>query len=225
MIPTETVTVARQTPPLLYDAAPDFRARTTMGERTLADYRGRWLVFFSHPGDFTPVCTSEFIALARAADRFRALDCELLALSVDSLLSHVAWLRSIKEDFGVAVTFPIVEDPSMAIARAYGMIHAKAANASTVRAVFVIDPDGIVRSILWYPMTTGRSVDELLRLVAALQASDEHGINTPEGWRPGDEVILPPPLTFSGSEEAPAPASKGWYFQTAPLPIVPGSPE
>ena len=137
------------------------------------------------PEDFTPVCTSEFIALARAADRFRALDCELLALSVDSLLSHVAWLRSIKEDFGVAVTFPIVEDPSMAIARAYGMIHAKAANASTVRAVFVIDPDGIVRSILWYPMTTGRSVDELLRLVAALQASDEHGINTPEGWRPG----------------------------------------
>lgn len=225
MIPIEAASIAAHTPPLLYDPAPDFRARTTMGERSLADYRGRWLVFFSHPGDFTPVCTSEFIAFAGAADRFRAMDCELLALSVDSLLSHIAWLRSIREDFGVEVTFPIIEDPSMAIARAYGMIHAKAANAATVRAVFVIDPDGIVRSILWYPMTTGRSVDELLRLVAALQASDEHGVNTPEGWRPGDEVILPPPLTFDGSKATPSPASKGWFFQTGPLPVTAGVPE
>ncbi len=204
-------------PPLLYDPAPDFSARTTMGERRLSDYRGRWLVFFSHPGDFTPVCTSEFIALARAMPRFQALDCELLALSVDSLLSHLAWVRSIREDFGVEVGFPIVEDPSMAIARAYGMIHARAANAAAVRAVFVIDPDGIVRAITWYPLTTGRCVEELLRLVEALQTSDRHGVNTPEGWRPGDPVILPPPLTFGG-EAVPDDSQGGWYFRTGPLP-------
>lgn len=212
------------TPPRLYDAAPDFRARTTMGDRSLADYRGRWLLFFSHPGDFTPVCTSEFIALARASEQFQSLDCELLGLSVDSLLSHIAWLRCIKEDFGVEVTFPIVEDPSMEIAKAYGMIHAKAPNASTVRAVFVIDPDGIVQAILWYPMTTGRNVDELLRLVAALRASDEHGVNTPEGWRPGEDVILPPRLTFGENDGAADAPSKGWYFQTGPLGVTNGSP-
>ncbi len=203
-------------PPLLYDLAPSFRARTTMGERSLDDYRGSWLLFFSHPGDFTPVCTSEFIALAKAADRFRAMNCELLALSVDSLLSHLAWLRSIRDDFGIEVSFPIVEDPSMAVARAYGMIHARATSASTVRAVFVIDPEGVVRSILWYPLTIGRSVDELLRLVAALQASDEHGVSTPEGWRPGDDVVLPLPLTFDGSQVSDE-DSTGWYFRTAPL--------
>lgn len=208
-------------PPLLYDPAPAFRARTTMGERTLADYRGRWLLFFSHPGDFTPVCTSEFIALARAKDRFAALGCDLLALSVDSLLSHLAWLRGIREDFGVEVGFPIIEDPSMAIARAYGMVQPRAASAATVRAVFVIDPDGVVRAILWYPLTTGRNVEELLRLVAALQTSDEHGVNTPEGWRPGDDVVTPPSLTFDGATPADT-ADKGWYFRTGPLPATSG---
>ena len=214
---TEALGPALRGPPLLYDPAPEFRARTTMGERSLADYRGRCLLFFSHPGDFTPVCTSEFIALARAAPRFRAMDCDLLALSVDSLLSHLAWLRSIREDFGVEVGFPIVEDPSMAIARAYGMIHARAANAAAVRAVFVIDPDGVVRAITWYPLTTGRCVEELLRLVEALQVSDRHGVNTPEGWRPGDEVILPPTLTFGG-EAMPDDRDGGWYYRTGPLP-------
>ncbi len=209
--------VAEGRPPLLHDPAPPFRARTTMGELTLESYRGRWLLFFSHPGDFTPVCTSEFIALSRASGRFRALNCELLALSVDSLLSHLAWLRSIREDFGAAVDFPIVEDPSMAIARAYGMVHARAANAATVRAVFIIDPDGVVRSILWYPLTTGRSVEELLRLVAALQTSEDHGVSTPEGWHPGDDVIVPPRLTFSGAETPATDTAAGWYFRKAPL--------
>ncbi len=221
--PADATTLLDDRPaPLLYDVAPNFRARTTMGERSIEDYRGRWLLFFSHPGDFTPVCTSEFIALAKAADQFRALNCELLALSVDSLLSHLAWLRSIRDDFGVEVSFPIVEDPSMAVARAYGMIHARATNASTVRAVFVIDPDGVVRSILWYPLTTGRSVDELLRLVAALQASDEHGVSTPEGWQPGNDVVAPPPLTFDGSQLGKEHVSKGWYFRTSPLPATSG---
>ncbi|HWL81790.1 MAG TPA: peroxiredoxin [Roseomonas sp.] len=204
-------------PPLLHDPAPDFRARTTLGERGLSDYRGRWLLLFSHPADFTPVCTSEFIAFSRAADRFEALGCALLALSVDSLFSHLAWIRSIHAQFGVKVPFPVIEDPSMAIARAYGMIAPQAPNAAMVRAAFVIDPDGIIRAISWYPMTTGRNVEELLRLVAALRTSDAHDVSTPEGWQPGDDVILPPDLT---PEAAFATAEQGgdWYYRTGPLP-------
>src|SRR4051812_17422070 len=155
-------------PPLLHDPAPNFQARTTMGDRSLADYRGRWLLLFSHPADFTPVCTSEFIAFSRAADRFEELGCGLLALSIDSLFSHFAWIRSIHAQFGVKVPFPIVEDPSMAVARAYGMIAPNAPYASKLRAAYVIDPEGIIRAISWYPMTTGRNIEELLRLIAAL---------------------------------------------------------
>lgn len=204
-------------PPLLHDQAPDFEARTTMGDRSLSDYRGRWLLLFSHPADFTPVCTSEFIAFSRAADRFEQLGCALLALSVDSLFSHFAWIRSIHAQFGVKVPFPIIEDPSMAIARAYGMIAPRAPDASMVRAAFVIDPEGVVRAISWYPMTTGRNVEELLRLVTALQTTDAHGVSTPEGWRPGDEVILPPALT---ADAAFAEHEQGadWYYRTGPLP-------
>lgn len=207
----------RTGPPLLHDPAPEFRARTTMGERALSGYRGKWLLLFSHPADFTPVCTSEFVAFARAADRFRALDCELLALSVDSLFSHLAWVRSIREQFGVEIPFPIVEDPSMAIARAYGMISPRAPDAAMVRAVFAIDPDGVIRAITWYPMTTGRNVEELLRLVAALQVTDAHDVSTPEGWQSGEDVILAPPLTaeeaYQGHE-----AGTDWYYRTGPLP-------
>ena len=148
--------------------APDFVARTTMGERRLSSYRGRWLVLFSHPADFTPVCTSEFIAFAGLQASFADIGCDLLALSVDSLYSHVAWVRSIRDRFGVGVNFPIAEDPSMAIAAAYGMIPPDAGDSSTVRASFVIDPDGIVRAITWYPMAVGRNVSEILRLVVAL---------------------------------------------------------
>lgn len=204
-------------PPLLHDPAPEFRARTTTGERALSSYRGKWLLLFSHPADFTPVCTSEFVAFARAADRFRALECELLALSVDSLFSHLAWVRSIREQFGVEIPFPIIEDPSMAIARAYGMISPRAPDAAMVRAAFVIDPEGIIRAITWYPMTTGRNVEELLRLVAALQTADAHDVSTPEGWQPGQDVILAPPLT---AEEAYRQRETGtdWYFRTGPLP-------
>ncbi|NOG74203.1 peroxiredoxin [Roseicella sp. DB1501] len=207
----------RRGPPLLHDPAPAFRARTTMGDRALADYRGQWLLLFSHPADFTPVCTSEFIAFARAAARFEALGCALLALSVDSLFSHFAWIRSIHAQFGVKVPFPIIEDPSMAIARAYGMIAPQAPDAAMVRAVFVIDPEGIIRAITWYPMTTGRNVEELLRLLAALQVSDAHDVSTPEGWRPGDAVILPPELTPEAVFAPQAPGAD-WYFRTGPVP-------
>lgn len=204
-------------PPLLHDPAPEFRARTTMGERALSDYRGKWLLLFSHPADFTPVCTSEFVALAQAAPRFRALECELLALSVDSLFSHLAWVRSIREQFGVEIPFPIIEDPSMAIARAYGMIAPRASDAAMVRAVFAIDPEGVIRAITWYPMTTGRNVEELLRLVAALQTTDAHDVSTPEGWQPGQDVILPPPLTAEEAYQRHE-AGADWYYRTGRLP-------
>ena len=200
-------------PPLLHEPAPDFRARTTMGERTLAEYRGKWLLLFSHPADFTPVCTSEFVAFARAADRFGALGCDLLALSVDSLFSHLAWIRSIREQFDVVIPFPIIEDPSAVIARAYGMISSQAPDTGMVRAAFVIDPLGLIRAITWYPMTTGRNVAELLRIVAALQTADEQDVSTPEGWLPGDDVLMPPPLTVDEALRGAGPGAD-WYYRT-----------
>jgi peroxiredoxin (alkyl hydroperoxide reductase subunit C) len=185
-----------------------------MGDRKLSSYRGKWLLFFSHPADFTPVCASEFIAFAKAADRFRALGCELLALSVDSLFSHLAWIRSIQQQFGVEITFPIIEDPSMVIARAYGMIAPRAPDSALVRAAFFIDGQGIIRAITWYPMTTGRNVAELLRLLAALQMTDAQGVSTPEGWHPGQDVLLPPPRTAEGVYRKQDPGTD-WYFKTS----------
>ena len=208
----------RQWPPMLHDTAPGFSARTTMGERSLSDYRGKWLLLFSHPADFTPVCTSEFVAFSKAAASFEALQCDLLALSVDSLYSHLAWIRSIREQFGVAVPFPIIEDPSMAIARAYGMVAPNEPDASLVRAAFVIDPNGLIRALSWYPMTTGRNVAELLRLVAALQIADAHDVSTPEGWQPGQDVILHPPMTAASALEIPRSDGTEWYYRTGPAP-------
>ena len=194
------------------EVAPDFQARTTMGELRLSDYRGRWVLLFSHPGDFTPVCTSEFVALSRAADRFEALNCALVAISVDSLYAHLGWIRAIRDHFGVTVGFPIVEDPSMVIGRAYGMIAADAIDAATLRATFFIDPDGVVRARICYPATVGRSVEELLRVVAALQRVDRDNVVTPEGWRPGDDVLLPPCHDQASALDA----AEGpcWFHQT-----------
>ena len=206
--------VMNQRPLLIGRPAPRFSTRTTMGDRSLDDYRGRWLVFFSHPADFTPVCTSEFVTFSKLYPEFRKLDCDLLALSVDSLFSHIAWVRSIKERFGVSVPFPITEDPSMAIAAAYGMIHPDARDASTVRATFVIDPEGIIRAMVWYPMSTGRSVAEILRLVQALQTADKQSASTPEGWQPGDDLIEPAPLTIEEAAAAEPPgAALDWYYR------------
>jgi peroxiredoxin 2/4 len=203
--------------PLLHEPAPAFHARTTQGERGLENYRGRWLILFAHPADFTPVCASEFIAFSKAYDRFQALGCDLLGLSVDSLFAHIAWIANIKARFGVEVPFPIVEDPSMAVARAYGMLHPGADTSATVRASFVIDPEGMIRAITWYPMNVGRSVDEHLRLVTALQTSDEGDVFTPEGWQPGDPVLVPPPLVApKGRGGAPTAGQTDWYFRLEP---------
>lgn len=200
--------------PRINERAPEFEARTTHGMRKLDDYQGKWLVLFSHPADFTPVCTTEFTAFARHYDDFQAINTDLLGLSIDSYYSHVAWVRNIKERFGVDIQFPIIEDLSMKVANAYGMIHPGAADTSAVRATFIIDPNGILRAMVYYPMTNGRSIPEFLRLVKALQTSDTHKIATPEGWQPGDKVIVPPPQDVAAAE---ARINEGyectdWYF-------------
>jgi peroxiredoxin (alkyl hydroperoxide reductase subunit C) len=201
--------------PLLNDHAPDFVTRTTFGERRLSGYLGRWLLFFSHPADFTPVCTSEFVAFAKAFPKFQAAGCDLLALSVDSLFSHLAWARGIQQKFGIEIPFPIAEDAGMQVARAYGMVHAAATSTATVRATYVIDPLGVIRAITWYPMSSGRSVSELLRLVLALQASDAQDALTPENWQPGDQMLAAVASTYAeASLAASQKGSTDWYYRT-----------
>jgi len=200
--------------PRINQTAPNFDAVTTHGNRKLADYQGKWLVLFSHPADFTPVCTTEFMAFANRHDEFSKLNTELLGLSIDSHYSHLAWVRNIKEKFDVDVNFPIIADLDMKVAKSYGMIHPGASDTSAVRATFIIDDKGVLRAMVYYPMTNGRSIDEILRLVTALQTSDSNGIATPEGWQPGDKVIVPPPAT---AEAAEARMNEGyectdWYF-------------
>ncbi len=200
--------------PQLNKAAPNFEAVTTHGVKKLDDYKGKWLVLFSHPADFTPVCTTEFIAFAKRAEDFKAVNTELLGLSIDSHFSHMAWVRNIKEKFDVDIPFPIIADLDMKVAKSYGMIHPGAADTSAVRATFIIDDKGVLRAMVYYPMSNGRSIDEFLRLVKAMQTSDANGIATPEGWQPGDKVIVPPPAT---SEAAEARMNEGyecvdWYF-------------
>lgn len=187
--------------PRLNERAPAFSAPTTDGVKSLDDYKGKWLVLFSHPADFTPVCTTEFMAFARMAPEFAKRNCELLGLSIDSHHSHIAWMRNIKEKFGVEIPFPIIADLKMDVARAYGMIHPGAADTSAVRATFLIDPNGTLRAMVYYPMSNGRSIGEFLRLLDAMQTSDEHGVATPEGWQPGDKVIVPPSATAKGANE------------------------
>ena len=205
--------------PRLNERAPEFSAKTTFGDRSLADYEGKWLILFSHPADFTPVCTTEFMGFAKSADTFRSMNCELLGLSIDSLFSHLAWTRNIKEKFGVEITFPIIEDLKMEVARAYGMIHPGAGDTSAVRATFFIDPKGVLRAMVYYPMSNGRSIPEFVRLLQALQASDANGIATPEGWQPGQPVIVPPPKTAEAADKR---AGEGydyvdWYFSKKSL--------
>ena len=177
------------------DPAPDFEARTTHGPVKLSDYRGRWLIFFSHPADFTPVCTTEFVALARHEGDFKALDCALLGLSVDSLYAHLAWVRAIETRFSISIGFPIVEDPSMAVGRAFGMIDENAVDSAAMRTSYFIDPDGIVRATTCYPHNVGRSVKEMLRMLAALQTADKANVLLPEGWQPDEDALEIPPLS------------------------------
>lgn len=212
---TDPVSPRPQPRPLrINDRAPDFSARTTRGQKRLSDYRGRWLVLFSHPADFTPVCTSEFVALARRQSEFAALGCELMALSVDSLYSHLAWLKDIHDRFGVKVEFPVIEDPSMVIGQAFGMLDPASPDSATVRATFVIDPQGVVRAVSWYPMNVGRSAEELLRLIRALQATDRERVSTPEGWTEGRPMLETAPVDLDGALAGESLAGgETWYYR------------
>lgn len=185
--------------PLIGDDAPTFTATTTQGVINFPeDYKGKWVILFSHPADFTPVCTSEFMTFARMHEEFEALNTELIGLSVDSLYAHIAWLRTIKEKIkwngmeDMEVTFPLIEDISMNVANKFGMIQPNQSNTQAVRAVFVIDPQAKIRTILYYPLSTGRNFDEIKRIIQALQKADAEGVATPADWRPGDDVIVPP---------------------------------
>ena len=183
--------------PLIGDKAPEFTAVTTQGEINFPkDYEGKWVILFSHPADFTPVCTTEFMTFGSMLNEFKAINTELVGLSVDSLYSHIAWLRKIqelewKDKKHIEVTFPLIEDIRMEIANKYGMIQPGQSSTQAVRAVFIIDPEATIRTILYYPISTGRNFDEIKRIIQALQKADKDACATPADWRPGDDVIVP----------------------------------
>lgn len=186
--------------PRINEPAPDFEAKSTQGPLKLSDFKGKWVVLFSHPADFTPVCTTEFVEFAKHSDEFKERNAQLVGLSVDSVPAHIAWIRNIEQNFNVKVDFPVLADLDTKVAQKYGLIHPSASETATVRAVFVIDDKGIVRALIYYPMTLGRNIDEVLRVVEALQTADANACATPANWRPGDKVIVPPPQTIADAE-------------------------
>lgn len=189
--------------PRIGDRAPEFRAVTTMsGDLSFSEWQGQeWVVLFSHPADFTPVCTTELIEFARQYERFRAKGVKLIGISVDSIHSHLAWIQNMKEKMGATIPYPMIADVGMKISSLYGMIHPGASTTATVRAVFIIDPKRTIRALIYYPMNAGRNVDEVLRLVTALQTADKHDCATPVNWQEGDKVVIPPPKTVADVEE------------------------
>ena len=213
--------------PLIGEKAPAFKAETTRGMINFPDdYKGKWVILFSHPADFTPVCTTEFMTFASMAKEFQKLNCELIGLSIDSTFSHIAWLRTIKEKIAfkdmknIEIAFPVISDLTMEVSKKYGMLQPAASNTQAVRAVFLIDPKATVRAILYYPMSNGRNMDELKRLLIAVQHSDAHGIATPANWQPGDDVIIPAPLTKAAADKRPSEGYNtiDWYISKAPQP-------
>lgn len=181
--------------------APEFEATSTMGNISLNNYKGKWVILFSHPGDFTQVCTTEIIAFSKANTYFEKLNTCLIGLSVDSNASHLAWLYDIYLKTGIVVPFPIIADRNGTIARKYGMISNDISSTETVRNVFIIDDKGIIRTILVYPMNVGRCIPEIIRTVQALQIADCSNGSTPANWMPGNPVIIPSPQTFCGLQE------------------------
>ena len=178
--------------------APDFEATTTFGPLKLSTWStGKWVILFSHPADFTPVCTTEFIEFAKRADEFERRNTVLLGNSIDSVFSHIAWTRNIEEKTGVSIKFPVIADLDQKVARLYGMVHKPSGDTATVRCVFVIDPKRAVRAMVYYPMSVGRNIDEIVRLVDALQMADKHAVACPANWTPGQDVVVPPPKTAS----------------------------
>ncbi|MFA5558429.1 MAG: peroxiredoxin [Methanofastidiosum sp.] len=204
--------------PLIGDDAPKFKAKTTMGEINFPDdYKGKWVIFFSHPADFTPVCTTEFMAFASMQKELKNLNCELIGLSIDSIYAHIAWLRTIKEKIeykgmkNVEIMFPVIEDLKMDISKKFGMVQPNASTTQAVRAVFLIDPKAKVRAMLYYPLSNGRNMQEIKRLLLAMQKSDKEQIATPANWQPGDDVIIPPPGSCGVAKERMEKKEEGKY--------------
>jgi peroxiredoxin (alkyl hydroperoxide reductase subunit C) len=215
----EQKTVETPRLPRIGESAPAFEAETTLGTIRLEDFKGSWLILFSHPADFTPVCTTEFVAFAEIQDELQELGVELMGLSIDSCYSHIAWVRNIEEKFGVKISFPVIADLDRKVATLYGMIMPGESKTETSRCVFVIDPNGTLRAMIYYPLTTGRNMQEILRLIKALQTSDENKVATPANWQPGDPVIVPAPKTQDAAEERVREGydCKDWYFCTKNL--------
>lgn len=215
--------------PLIGEDAPAFKAETTQGTINFPeDYKGKWVILFSHPADFTPVCTTEFMTFAKMMPEFEKLNCKLVGLSIDSIYSHIAWLRTIKEklDFkgmkNVEVTFPLIADIKMDVAKKYGMVQASASDTQAVRAVFFIDPKGKIRALIYYPLSNGRNFKEIKRLLMAMQTTDANGVATPADWQPGDDVIIPPPGSCGTAKKRVEKSGKevkiyDWFFCTKPL--------
>ncbi|MDT8357826.1 MAG: peroxiredoxin [Methanomicrobiaceae archaeon] len=181
--------------PIIGEPAPEFSAVTTHGPLKLSDFRGKWVILFSHPADFTPVCTTEFMAFSKVNEELGSLNVQLLGLSIDSVHSHLAWVRNVKEKMGVEIPFPIIADLDMKVATLYGMIHPGQSSTATIRTVFFIDPEGVMRAMIYYPLSNGRYIPEMIRLIKALQTTDKYGVATPANWQPGDKVVVPAPKT------------------------------
>lgn len=187
--------------PRIGDKAPDFTAKTTQGELRFSEYnKGSWVIFFSHPADFTPVCTTELSEFAREEEWFAQHNTKLLGLSIDSIHSHIAWVENVRRNLGVTMRFPLIADISMDVAKKYGMLHSNESDTASVRAVFFIAPDGAIRLIMYYPLSVGRNMAEIKRVLLALQTTDELKCSVPLGWEPGSDVIVPPPKTVSELE-------------------------
>ena len=220
---TETQPTTEPQPQLqLNGPVPDFTATTTHGKLTLSTWeKDKWVILFSHPADFTPVCTTEFMAFAKLHAEFKKRNVALLGNSIDSVHSHIAWVRNIKEKFGVSIDFPIIADLDMKVAKLFGMVHAASSETAAVRAVFFIDPKRRLRAMIYYPLNVGRNFDEILRAVDALQTADAHAVACPADWRPGDKVIVPPPATTQDAEARMGKAGEyevvDWYFSKRSL--------
>ncbi len=217
MTNTETISQTETTPRLeLNGPAPDFEANTTHGPIQFSKWaEGKWVILFSHPADFTPVCTTEFIEFAKRFDDFEKKNVKLIGNSIDSVYSHIAWTRNIEEKFATTIRFPVIADLDQKVAKLYGMVHKPSAATATVRCVFFIDPKMNVRAMIYYPLNVGRNFDEITRVVDALQTVDKNAVACPANWKPGDAVIVPPPTTAAAAMERMT--TKGievsdWYF-------------
>ncbi|HWP35688.1 MAG TPA: peroxiredoxin [Thermodesulfobacteriota bacterium] len=211
-----TAPVASQPAPLQLGAqVPDFEANSTHGPIKLSNFKGKWILLFSHPADFTPVCSTEFAAFARRQAEFEKRGVQLIGVSIDSVYAHIAWIRDIEKHLGVKITFPVIADLDQKVSRLYGMVHEPMAVTATVRCVYFIDPELKLRAMIYYPLTTGRNIDEILRVIDSLQTVDKYGVATPADWRPGEEVIVPAPVTQQAAEARAADKSlkvTEWYL-------------